>query len=202
MITEICVCFYSDFLTLTADSLVLDKVQAVVCDGDSIGFPYCTVHDCKEPLITLRDRFCEGHDYLKDQCTVTTCAESHETGFRTCSDPVHRALELAYFSKGKSLLQLTARLKKAHNPSSQPNTLDSFEGPEDSNEAIIKGTFAVSECKGKAEAGNRTLKAYFGRRRTHNKQLIIRTCGVIVSRATMYGSEAVSGVNVRCLSSL
>jgi hypothetical protein len=184
------------WLLINYTFLALDKVQAVVCDGNSIGFPCCAVHDCNEPLITLRDRFCHSHDHLKAKCAVTTCTESHETGFRTCSEPAHRALELAYFSKGKSLLQLKARLNKAHNHSSaSPSTpLDSLEELEDSDEAMIEGTFA--ECEGKSETGNRKLKAYFGRRRTHNEQLIVRTCGVILSRATMYGSEAVSGVNV------
>lgn len=55
------------------------------------------------------------------------------------------------------------------------------------------------ECNGKAEEGNqgkRRLRASFGVRRTHNEQLIMRPCGVILARATFYGSEAVSAVNV------
>lgn len=40
------------------------------------------------------------------------------------------------------------------------------------------------------------LKATFGRRRTHNEQLIMRTCGVTIARATFYGSEARSAVLV------
>jgi hypothetical protein len=172
----------------------LDKVQPVVCDGDSIGFPCCGVHNCTEPLVNLKERFCHAHDYLKDECAVTTCSNPHESGFRTCTDAAHRALEVAYFSKGKSLLQLKARLKHARNSHSyDPEPLEELV---ESDEAMIEATF----CDGKAEAGNRTFKAYFGRRRSHNEQLILRTCGVILSRATMYGSEAVSGVNVRFLS--
>ncbi|KAF8576618.1 hypothetical protein K439DRAFT_1649253 [Ramaria rubella] len=49
-------------------------------------------------------------------------------------------------------------------------------------------------CDEKAVQGNRKLCAQFRRRRTHNKQLIIRPCGVIVSRATFFGSEAISSV--------
>ncbi|KAJ3506212.1 hypothetical protein NLJ89_g6995 [Agrocybe chaxingu] len=36
------------------------------------------------------------------------------------------------------------------------------------------------------------LKVIFGRRRTHNQQLIMRPCGVILSRATFFGSESIS----------
>jgi hypothetical protein len=35
-----------------------------------------------------------------------------------------------------------------------------------------------------------------GRQRTHNEQTLIRPCGVIHARATMYGAEAVSNVLV------
>ena len=160
----------------------------MVCDGDSIGFPCCAVHNCKEPLVTLRQRFCAHHDCLTLQCAITTCTEPHEPQFRTCADPSHRALELSYFEKGKSLMQLRTRLRNAQGAEAVP--LDS----EDSMHPEVLVETAV--CDEKSEAGNRALKAYFGRRRTHNEQLIVRTCGVIIARATLYGSEAVSGVNV------
>lgn len=48
-------------------------------------------------------------------------------------------------------------------------------------------------CPSKSSAGNRTeIKAQFGRRRTHNEQTLVRPCGVIFARATMFGAEAVS----------
>lgn len=52
-------------------------------------------------------------------------------------------------------------------------------------------------CEGKSELGNRRLRARFGRRRTHNEQLCVGSCGVIIGRATFYGSEAPNGVRVR-----
>jgi hypothetical protein len=51
----------------------------------------------------------------------------------------------------------------------------------------------VSElCPSKPATGNRILKAQFGRRRTHNEQTLVRPCGIIYARATMFGTEAVS----------
>jgi hypothetical protein len=41
----------------------------------------------------------------------------------------------------------------------------------------------------------------FGRRRTHNEELCVASCGVILGRATCYGSEAPNGVRV-CLTIL
>lgn len=51
-------------------------------------------------------------------------------------------------------------------------------------------------CDGKPEAGNKTIRARFGRRRTHNEQLCVASCGIILGRATFYGSEAPNGVRV------
>ncbi|KAF7294714.1 hypothetical protein MIND_01008700 [Mycena indigotica] len=49
-------------------------------------------------------------------------------------------------------------------------------------------------CPDKPSVGNQKPKARFGRRRTHNEELCVMSCGVIVGRATFYGSEAPNGV--------
>jgi len=51
-------------------------------------------------------------------------------------------------------------------------------------------------CPSKSAGGNKKFKAQFGRRRTHNEQILVRPCGVIVARATFFGAEAVSNVLV------
>jgi hypothetical protein len=54
----------------------------------------------------------------------------------------------------------------------------------------------------KDPAGNRKIRALFGRRKTHNEQIIVRPCGIIVARATFFGSETVTQTVVsRCVSS-
>lgn len=62
--------------------------------------------------------------------------------------------------------------------------------------AIDKAT--PQECDGKSDEGNRKLRVRFGRRRTHNEQLCVASCGVIRGRATFFGSEALNGVRVSC----
>jgi hypothetical protein len=47
-----------------------------------------------------------------------------------------------------------------------------------------------------ATSQSQTLKARLSRRWTHNEQLMVRPCGVILARGTMYGSENVSSVAV------
>ena len=51
-------------------------------------------------------------------------------------------------------------------------------------------------CDGKPDTGNKSVRARFGRRRTHNEELCVGSCGVILGRATFYGSEAPNGVRV------
>lgn len=51
-------------------------------------------------------------------------------------------------------------------------------------------------CDGKPESGNKSVRARFGRRRTHNEELCVGSCGVILGRATFFGSEAPNGVRV------
>ena len=51
-------------------------------------------------------------------------------------------------------------------------------------------------CDGKLDTGNKSVRARFGRRRTHNEELCVVSCGVILGQATFYGSEAPNGIRV------
>jgi hypothetical protein len=108
----------------------------------------------------------------------------------TCGQRDHRSLENEYRAQGKAIFQLVNRLQKAgitapDNPAFESTAMSTAEAVP---EAI--------ECEGKSEGGNRKIKARFGRGHTHNEQMIMYPCGVVISRATFWGSEAVSGVNV------
>lgn len=191
------------------------KIHPAVCDGKTIGHPCCAVHDCKEPLINNRHRFCATHNIHNLKCAVTACNSQHEASHRTCSDPDHRALENAYFKHGKGIYKLRERLKAAGGGSALASSESSSipeDHEEDDKEVLVQASQsgaegaldvtihnipeATVECGGKAETGNRRLQAFFGRRRTHNEQVMMRSCGIIISRATFFGSEAISAVKV------
>ena len=130
-------------------------------------------------------------------CAVTTCESPIVPGQKTCTDPDHQSLENSYFSKGGAMFQLKERLRKAR----APNVNSSVPSPDNHtvlNDDEVSVELEGNHCDEKAPEGNRKIRAYFGKRRTHNEQLIMRPCGVIISRATFYGSEAISSVNVRC----
>jgi CxC6 like cysteine cluster associated with KDZ transposases len=89
------------------------KIQAAVCDGNTIGHPCCTVHDCKLPLDNHRLQFCSHHQDHCNICAVEGCGLACSPGSNTCHITEHQQLEDAYYKPAKALFQLHARLKKA-----------------------------------------------------------------------------------------
>src|ERR1700761_3893478 len=178
-------------------------IRSCVTDGITIGRPCCRVHDCLEPLPTVKHRFCEQHQDEDRICVVKDCGKEADEGHRTCADTEHRSLEQYHKLQGKAMFQLKRRLERLK--VSQPhNSL-----PEDDTEAQgLEGTGADEDedimidkdgvCPDKPDSGNRNVRACFGRRRTHNEELCVTSCGVILGRATFYGSEAPNGVRVCC----
>ncbi|EDR00638.1 uncharacterized protein LACBIDRAFT_333942 [Laccaria bicolor S238N-H82] len=173
------------FIVFQDKSGKLMKMQAAVCDGDMIGHPCCAVHDCKDTLVNHRNRFCAQHNHLNFQCAVVDCVTASEVGFKTCTDPEHRHISV------------TRKTQKAGAISAVNSILLDLDTGEGDDEVIIEATMEEDNmsCGEKPETGNRKLRAMFGRRRTHNEQLIMRPCGIILLRATFFGSEAISAVN-------
>ncbi|KAJ7511947.1 hypothetical protein B0H11DRAFT_1700190, partial [Mycena galericulata] len=174
-------------------------IRSTVTDGITIGRPCCGVQDCLEPLPNTKQRYCALHRGLENQCAVTTCNRDVEQGFRTCDDPEHRRLESYYYLQGKAMFQLKHRLERLK--VSQPNDSLSF-GSSSTPRARMTNELdnedieidAGGICDGKPEQGNKTVRARFDRRRTHNEELCVGSCGVTLGRATFYGSEAPNGV--------
>ncbi|KAF6742808.1 hypothetical protein DFP72DRAFT_829566, partial [Ephemerocybe angulata] len=162
-------------------------VRSVVVDGVTVGRPCCGKPDCDNPLATVNSRHCSEHEGMNYICCLDICGDLAETGFRTCANPDHRAFETHLLEEAKSVFQLKRRRDRERKsaPVNHP-PLDAGDESEDEN--------GSDSCEGKPEGGNRTLKARFGRRRTHNEELCVASCGVILGRATMYGSEAPNGV--------
>jgi hypothetical protein len=56
----------------------------------------------------------------------------------------------------------------------------------------------LTPCSDKSAEGHRKTFARFGRRRTHNEQLCVTSCGIVLGRATFYGAEGPNSVRVSC----
>lgn len=162
----------------------LGMVTNIVSDGLSIGHPCCGELHCIYPLVSNRDRYCAGHAHLEKICAIIGCDAPCEADYKTCPDPSHRHLEDEYKLRDKALFQLKGQLQRAYTSQSTGNE----------SSAIDSGEFT---CEEKAATGNRKLRALFGRRRTHNEQLMVRPCGILVAHQTFYGSETTTQVIVR-----
>ncbi|KAH8797228.1 hypothetical protein DL96DRAFT_1825368 [Flagelloscypha sp. PMI_526] len=156
------------------------KVHALVIDGITLGRPCCSAANCASPLPTTRHHFCAQHASMKNDCCVEGCNSKAEVSWNTCSLESHRNLEKTHRQRNTAMFQLKAKLQRAA-VSVPDDALD----PEATSDD-------VEECPEKPEDGNVKIKARFGRRRTHNEQIMVRPCGIIVARKTFFGAESLT----------
>ncbi|KZV81992.1 hypothetical protein EXIGLDRAFT_627672, partial [Exidia glandulosa HHB12029] len=150
------------------------RITACVMDGICIGHPCCSFKDadglpCRVQLSTPRDRFCSTHSAEILVCAVRDCTSARGAGFQTCNDSAHRTLENSLPQSGTSMRELLARKER---------------------NAHAKAARSTGKSS-KTRKGSKTA-AVFRRTFTHNEQLLVRPCGIIVSRCTMFQSEAIS----------
>jgi hypothetical protein len=175
---------------------VEQTVSAVVIDGVTVGRPCCGVHNCKNPLPTNRHRFCIEHEELKNICAIVDCEQPITAGKRTCADPLHQDVERIHTERGQAQFQLKERLKRAR--VAHPNdTLATEAMPEDDEDEEEFDVPATPENPGGPKL--KKVRAQFGRKRTHNEQIIVAPCGIILARETFYGAESIPSVVVSIL---
>ena len=178
------------------------------------------------PLDSVKNRFCLKHKVQlilsfpvrnilifatswKAQdalCSVINCPNPTESDgkhkSKTCSLPEHRKLEANNDLRNKAMFQLKHRLARLRvsQPVAAITTTGSSELADTAGSTLHTDDEVIVDadgvCDGKPEYGNKSIRARFGRRRTHNEQLCVASCGIILGRATFYGSEAPNGVRV------
>ncbi|KAK6984509.1 hypothetical protein R3P38DRAFT_2575937 [Favolaschia claudopus] len=145
------------------------QISAIVMDGVTVGHVTCSVYNCKIRLESTQDRFCPFHSGRKLICCIIDCMDKADTGHITCAIPTHRYWEKVQKKRRTAMFQLKKRLNRA--------------GVLNGDEADARDELQVPP----------TVKGRMSRSWTHNEQLLVRCCGIILSRATFYGSEGVSG---------
>jgi hypothetical protein len=113
----------------------------------------------------------------------------------TCEIPEHAALEKRHKQRGTAFFQLRGKLQRANvaNPVDSEAAVLTAEEVEEM-EVTDK---SCDPCPSKPDTGIRKIRAMFGRRRTHNEQIMVRPCGMIVARQTFFGSETTPQTVVR-----
>ncbi|KAG1774919.1 hypothetical protein EV702DRAFT_1180541 [Suillus placidus] len=174
------------------------KVQVVVTDGLSMGHPCCNF--CRQHLDEGLDRVCAIVDCWK-ACALTAHQDmEHLHGEKMCTNfQATKCLQKMHAAQPNNAMvtqQLSDALDLefkdewyALDPTTQVMKLFTINNPSSMGE--LDGT---AVCDGKSELGNRKLRAKFGHSRTHNEQIVIRPCGIIVACATMVATEAISNV--------
>ncbi|KAJ3825170.1 hypothetical protein F5880DRAFT_1478758 [Lentinula raphanica] len=172
------------------------SLRAVVTDGVTLGHPCCKVHNCSEPLQNNRHHWCKTHIDRQRVCVFADCNLPAHFGHRTCGQSSHQKYEDYRNLKGKGFFLLRQRLQRAGVQQPLASLDSDLSIPEDDLVDITEADDpnTATDPSHKSDKGNRPSRALFARRRTHNEQLVVCTCGIIAARATMYGAEAISGV--------
>jgi len=176
-------------------------VYVVVIDGVTVGRPCCSVHNCKTPLANNRNRFCPRHLALANICTVVDCHAPVVDGKKTCSDPMHSEVKCIHAERGQALFHLKQRLWQTHigHPSNVvPEEIDppSISALDDEQDFHIGSSGRVMPSVMGGQTSMKKLHAKLGRNRTHNEQVILTPCGLILARETFYGAEVIPTVVV------
>ncbi|KAI0724250.1 hypothetical protein C8T65DRAFT_563690, partial [Cerioporus squamosus] len=142
-------------------------LTACVMDGVTVGHPRCNEPHCKERLQSPRDHFCQTHVDKATKCAMEGCNKDVSGGFRTCSTMEHRAYETERRQKGQAIFRLRRRLE---------------------NRAAAALARSNSTADDLVDAMPK-VKTALTRKWTHNEQLMVRCCGIVISRATFFDSE-------------
>lgn len=212
----------------TSSDGTMSRTEVVVTDGVTVGRPCCVVPYCKNPLPSNRHWFCSldpSHHAQELICAVDGCKRpvttDGKTAAKSCDDSRHKQMEKIYLdglqsSKSRGQRQKLARLDDALATKPADDHHDSYDGEEwfechtrtnsvrvvQAHKTSSTGVLDTDLQSSKSTHGGAELskiKAVFRRSRTNNEQLVVRPCGIINGRCTMYHHEAISNVLVRIL---
>ena len=123
-------------------------------------------------------------------CSIVTCHSPVVLESRTCSDPNHQEVEHIHREQGQARFQLKERLQQAR--VAHPNDALAEENSTDVDDEVED--FEVGNPQQTEKKA--CIRAQFGRKRTHNEQIIVAPCGMIIAREIFYGAEGVGSVIV------
>ena len=169
-------------------------------DGVTIGHPRCHAYHCTQRLESPRDRHCLGHRDLDSQCAINGCLKPVSDGKRTCDTPSHRTYENSRREQGHALFELKRRLavrSVASHIRSLPSISTTHDGLDDPDvQDVLDDPAVPSNVQAKSKDAPKKMKSTLTRKWTHNEQLLVRPCGVIVARATFFEAESPSNCRV------
>lgn len=113
-----------------------------------------------------------------------------------CIDPEHQEAEKLYQDWQQAHFQLKERLQRARvaHPSDaivqDVGVVDLIDADDEEEDLEITGQDSAAKNPPKR------IRVRLGRKRTHNEQIIVAPCGMIIARETFYGAEGIGSVIV------
>ena len=182
------------------------KCSVVVTNGICIGHPCCGSHNCRVLLKNNHDHFCLIHTDLEHVCLIVGCGLPVVPGWLTCADPLHQHIKAHHQDKGQFRFQLRDRLQHACDihPSSHSANSRSLSQlailDNDKEEFKINPTGHIvdtaPDTATQPAVTDKKLHAKFTWLQTHNEQLAVTPCGMILGCNTMFDAEGVANVAV------
>jgi hypothetical protein len=152
------------------------------------------------PLRSTKDRYCPKHEHKKLECVVRDCTQPAVPGRLTCTDPDHSEREDWRNMEHKSMHSMARRRDGLKHSTVVPFPLIDAGETDEAADAYTRKLLDRFGCQtdAKADEGNKQKPSIlFARNWTHNEQILVAPCGVIVAVVTMQGSEALDSVRVR-----
>lgn len=158
---------------------------------------------CVEYLNRVHDRYCQNHqDQLSNQCIAQPCIAPRLPKKEHCGNldhieayKMHKHRRHANFTLARSTNRPGAKLPS--DPSVHQNSwtaaLENLDTIFLQNEGDREHEMARDGGEAASKKKNRICLSHC---RTHNDQLIVGCCGMIIARTTFYHAESVSAVKV------
>lgn len=167
------------------------KVSIIVVDSVTVGHSCYAVYNCHAPLFNNHHHFCPTHSGQNNQCTIISCNLPVVCGQLTCATLEHCQVKDTHGLCGQSRFQIQEHLTHARatiaiNTPLTDDPLDEEEYEFNENTRWVLPATVQSTRK--------KFKAVFGCWCTHNEQLIVAPCGMIIARRTFFGAEGVASV--------
>ena len=155
------------------------------------------------------NHFCPIHASFNNICSVVDCGSKVVDGHLICDNPKNQEIEQLHHERGQSHFQLHVRLQCAHTTihptgsesNSQFLSQHTMFDNDDEQFTVDPNGHVTTDSPEKVPQDllvtkSRKVCAKFTWSRTHNKQLTVALCGMILRQDTMFGAEGIVSVAV------
>ncbi|THH18979.1 hypothetical protein EUX98_g8864 [Antrodiella citrinella] len=173
----------------------------------------CSVKDCSEPVVdgslaccdpqhqemerVSKERgqaFFQLQNRLKAARALKSSMTREEASEAALLDELETIIEEVTAAAPVQVLDEHQGTTQPPNPPKKSSKSTKTSKSTKSTKATKKKTSKKTTSEKPPTEGGRRMKAQFGRKRTHNEQVIVAPCGMIIARVTFFGAEGLNSV--------